>query len=49
VRSGDVVESPGLDDLRSHHRAAIAELPAEALRLQPGKPALDTFYEEASP
>jgi nicotinate phosphoribosyltransferase len=48
VRAGDVVESTTLDALRSHHRLALAELPADALRLSPGPPALQTAYEEVA-
>jgi nicotinate phosphoribosyltransferase len=46
VRAGDVLDPPALDDLRSHHRRVLAELPAEALRLSPGPAALRTVYEE---
>ncbi|MDX6285771.1 MAG: nicotinate phosphoribosyltransferase [Frankiales bacterium] len=48
VQHGEVVETPALDDLRSHHRQAMAELPADALRPSSGPPALRTIYEEAS-
>jgi nicotinate phosphoribosyltransferase len=39
VRDGEVVHRPTLDDVRAHHRAAIAELDPEALGPSPGDPA----------
>jgi nicotinate phosphoribosyltransferase len=36
---GEVVHDPDLDEIRAHHRAAMAELPASALALEPGDPA----------
>lgn len=38
VRDGEVVHRPGLNDIRAHHRAVLTELPAAALRLDPGAP-----------
>jgi nicotinate phosphoribosyltransferase len=38
VRDGEVVRSPSLDDSREHCRRAIAELPADAMRLSSGDP-----------
>jgi nicotinate phosphoribosyltransferase len=48
VRKGEVVGATALDDARALHRAAMAELPAEALRLSPGPPAIPTLVEEAT-
>jgi nicotinate phosphoribosyltransferase len=45
VRSGGVLAAPTLDDIRVHHRAAMAELPASAHQLDPGDPAVPTRYE----
>jgi nicotinate phosphoribosyltransferase len=48
MRAGAVVD-PGLLDLqaaRSRHEASLAELPAAALRLQRGEPAIPTVYED---
>jgi nicotinate phosphoribosyltransferase len=39
VRRGEVVHEPSMEDIRSHHRAAMAELPPEALSSVPGPPA----------
>ena len=44
VRSGEIVGREPLDVARARHVAARAALPAEALRLQPGGPALDTIF-----
>jgi nicotinate phosphoribosyltransferase len=38
VVDGEVVHHPGLDEIRAHHRAAMAELPRSALDLAPGEP-----------
>ncbi len=38
VRDGEVVHRAGLDEIRAHHRAVIAELPATARRLDAGTP-----------
>ena len=40
MRDGDVVHRPSLAEVREHHLAARAELPAEALLLEAGPPAL---------
>lgn len=42
IVAGEVRHRPTLDDIRDHHRRAIAELPAEAFALGPGEPALPT-------
>jgi nicotinate phosphoribosyltransferase len=42
VRDGEVVHRPSLDEVRDHHRRAVAELPASAFDLSPGEPALTT-------
>jgi nicotinate phosphoribosyltransferase len=46
VRNGEIVHAPSIDEVRAHHRATMAELPAEALRLTPGDPALPTVLAE---
>jgi nicotinate phosphoribosyltransferase len=40
LRDGEVVHRPSLTEIREHHVAARAELPPEALQLEPGPPAL---------
>jgi len=40
LRAGEVVHRPSLAEIREHHLAARAELPPEALLLEPGPPAL---------
>jgi nicotinate phosphoribosyltransferase len=35
---GEVVHDPSLEEIRAHHRAAMAELPPSALDLAPGEP-----------
>jgi nicotinate phosphoribosyltransferase len=40
---------PTVEESRSHHRAAITELPPECLGLAPGPPALATVFEVATP
>ena len=40
LREGDVVNRPSLAETRAHHTEALAELPPEALVLEPGPPAL---------
>jgi nicotinate phosphoribosyltransferase len=42
VVGGEVVHRPDLDEIRAHHREVRAALPAEAHRLDPGPPALET-------
>lgn len=42
VTAGEVVHRPGPDDVRAHHRAAVAELPAGATDPGSGAPALPT-------
>ena len=41
VRSGEVVHTPTLDEVRAHHLAARAELPHHALAVTNGTPALE--------
>ncbi len=43
VLGGDVLQSPSLDEVRAHCRRAIAELPAEAMKLSPGDPAFSVI------
>jgi nicotinate phosphoribosyltransferase len=45
IRDGEVAEAPTLDEVRAHHAMAIAELPASALALEPGEPAIPTRHE----
>ncbi|MFP5309871.1 MAG: nicotinate phosphoribosyltransferase [Actinomycetes bacterium] len=42
VVDGEVVHRPDLDEVRAHHRAAMAELPPGALDLAPGEPCIPT-------
>ncbi|MEX2561660.1 MAG: nicotinate phosphoribosyltransferase [Nitriliruptoraceae bacterium] len=42
IKSGQVVSRPSLDEIRSHHLAAMSELDDEACRLDPGPTALTT-------
>ena len=46
MEGGRVVSSATLEDSRALHRAARAELPAAARRLQRGEPAIPTRYED---
>jgi nicotinate phosphoribosyltransferase len=48
IRDGEVLHRPTLDEIRDHHRHAIAELPAEAFALDPGEPVLPTRHGETS-
>jgi nicotinate phosphoribosyltransferase len=45
IRDGEVQVAPTLDEIRAHHAAAIAELPASARALEPGGPAIPTRHE----
>lgn len=45
VQDGRVVSTATLEDARARHSASRAELPAAALRLQRGEPAIPTLYE----
>ena len=45
VRGGTIVGREPLEAARSRHRAALAELPAHALRLSRGYPAIPTIFE----
>jgi nicotinate phosphoribosyltransferase len=40
MRRGSVVHRPSLDEVRAHHAAIRAELPANALEIAHGEPAL---------
>ncbi len=42
VVDGEVVHRPSLDEIRAHHRAAMAELPSHATDLDDGGPAIPT-------
>lgn len=42
IDDGEVVHRPGLDEICEHHRRALAELPAEALDVTDGEPAIPT-------
>ncbi len=44
VRAGEIVGREPLDAARARHATARAALPAEACRLQPGEPALETVF-----
>lgn len=45
VTAGEIVHRPTHDEIREHHRAAMAELPAAAAQLSPGGPVLDTILQ----
>ncbi|MGN6472311.1 MAG: nicotinate phosphoribosyltransferase [Mycobacteriales bacterium] len=45
VRHGDVIHSATLDDARTRCRDSRTELPAEAMKLSPGDPAIETLFE----
>jgi nicotinate phosphoribosyltransferase len=45
VRDGEVLDAGTLAEAREHCARARAELPAEAMKLQAGDPALDVHYE----
>jgi nicotinate phosphoribosyltransferase len=45
ISDGEVAASPTLAEIRAHHAMAIAELPASALALDPGEPAIPTRHE----
>jgi nicotinate phosphoribosyltransferase len=47
VRNGVAVETTGLAAARERCTASIAELPAHAIKLSPGDPAIDTICEES--
>src|SRR4051795_8351837 len=49
VREGEPVHTTSLAEARQHCRDSVGELPAEAMKLSPGDPALDTRYEEVAP
>ena len=45
VRDGEIVGREPLAAARERHRQALAELPAESHKLQPGEPVIATEYE----
>jgi nicotinate phosphoribosyltransferase len=49
LRDGEVLHAPTLDEVRAHHASAMAELPASALALEPGEPAIPTRTELTRP
>ena len=48
VRDGEVVHATELAAAREHCRRSLAELPAEAMKLSAGDPAIETKYEDVS-
>ena len=48
VRRGEVVAVRTLEDIRAHHRAAMAELPSDVCRMSAGDPVIPTLYAEVS-
>jgi nicotinate phosphoribosyltransferase len=48
VRDGEIVGAERLEAARERHKQALAELPAEALSLDPGEPAIPTVFELAA-
>lgn len=44
IRGGEVVHDPSYEEIRAHHRRARAELPAPALELDAGSPAVQVSY-----
>ena len=46
VEAGRPLPAPTLDEVRAHHRSAIAELPEAALLLEPGEPCIPTVHLE---
>jgi nicotinate phosphoribosyltransferase len=49
IRDGEVRHGPDLEAIREHHRAVMAELPASALDLDPGEPAVPTHHDQPEP
>ncbi|HET7529765.1 MAG TPA: nicotinate phosphoribosyltransferase [Mycobacteriales bacterium] len=49
VRAGEPVHPTSLAEARQHCRKSLGGLPAEAMKLSPGDPALDTRYEKVAP
>jgi nicotinate phosphoribosyltransferase len=45
MAGGEVLHRPSLDEVRDHHAAVVAELPASARRLQPGEPFAPTIHQ----
>jgi nicotinate phosphoribosyltransferase len=46
VNDGEIVTAPDLDAIRARCVSSLAELPAEAMKLSPGEPAIDTVLED---
>jgi nicotinate phosphoribosyltransferase len=46
VRNGTAVDELSLDAARTRCAKSVAELPAEAMKLSPGEPAIDTIIQE---
>jgi nicotinate phosphoribosyltransferase len=46
IVTGERVDTTSLLDAREHHARVRGQLPDEAHRLQPGRPVLETVYEE---
>jgi nicotinate phosphoribosyltransferase len=49
LRDGELVNPQSIAEARRHCRESVGALPAEAMKLSPGDPALDTIYEEVAP
>ena len=49
VRDGESVHATSLAEARQHCRTSVGALPADAMKLSPGDPALDTRYEGVAP
>ncbi len=47
VRGGEIVHRPTLTEIRGHHQAALAELPAGSREIAPGEPAIPTRHTRA--
>jgi nicotinate phosphoribosyltransferase len=46
VRDGEILDIDGLEEARTRCAASIEELPAHAMKLSPGDPAIDTITED---
>jgi nicotinate phosphoribosyltransferase len=46
VKDGEIIVTPDLATIRARCAASVAELPAEAMKLSPGEPAIDTVLED---
>jgi nicotinate phosphoribosyltransferase len=49
IRAGEIVGREGIEAARARHRAALAELPAYALQLSRGYPAIPTAFDPDGP